>query len=146
MAREPLVVRLTSRSLERADGLARLLRDRLGKVDPPLLHAFALAPTERDFARELLARHPRFWLYRCHQRRFAGDFLVVDMSARSERVVFALDLKMGARVVHGGGGAGNAFVQLDAAVSELAEKGVVGAAPAVKKITGDGSGLLDALE
>jgi hypothetical protein len=38
------------------------------------------------------------WVFRCDQRRFAGDFVVVDMSEpRPERRwVVVLDLKMGA--------------------------------------------------
>lgn len=115
-------------------------------MTPALLSAYALAPTERDFARELLERHPRFWVYRCHQRRFAGDFLLADMSARVERTGYALDLKLGARLVRGGGGAGNAFVHLDAAIGQLVDEGVFPRSPTVHRMTGDGATLIQALE
>jgi hypothetical protein len=146
MANEILTVRLTERAVARADGLLRALRAKVTRLRPELLSAFALENDERPFARALLARHPRFWLYRTHQRRFAGDFVVVDMSDAivESRAAWALDLKLGADVKVGGGGAGNAFVRLDAAILEIATRdGALAPSHRVVRVTGDGAALVE---
>jgi len=144
-AHVPLTLRLREPALRRADGLLHLLKTRLGKVRPEVLAAFAFKNDERAFARRLLEKHSRFWLFRTHQQRFCGDFLAVDMASpdAAARRVYALDLKLGKDVVEGGGGAGNAFSNVDAAVQDVAARLAVidGAASAIR-LAGDGAALL----
>lgn len=141
----PTFLRLYPDAIARGDGLARLLKKRTGQADPRLLSYFAFKNDERRFAVSLLERHARFWLFRTHQARFAGDFVAVDMSERrvKHRSAFCVDLKRGAKLVLGGGGAGNAFVGLDRLVSRLArERGVVTPDHSLVRATGDGQRLV----
>lgn len=141
----PLTLRLREPALRRADGLFYLLKARLGKVRPEVFAAFAFKNDERSFARRLLERHPRYWLFRTNQQRFCGDFLAVDMASPdvASRRVLAIDLKLGKDVVEGGGGAGNSFTQLDAAVADVARRlGVISPDAAPRRLTGDASSLL----
>ena len=61
---------------------------------------FALHRDELLFTRQLLAAHPRFWVFRSNQRAACGDFLVVDMSAPcpERRGCWLVELKMGERL------------------------------------------------
>ena len=63
-----------------------------------LLEQFEVSPRERAFARAVLTRKRNFWLFRCNQRRYCGDFMLVDMSSPSPslRRVLAVELKLGA--------------------------------------------------
>ena len=98
---------------------------------------FALCPDERQFVvsmvdgrrRQGLRKH-NVVLFRPDQRKFAGDFVCVDVSAPPRNRgtlslpswdVFVIDLKMGARLQIGGGGAGIQFKNATAA-AELAHK------------------------
>lgn len=111
----------------------------------PQAWRFEMSPGEVRFARALLARHTELWLYRTDQQAFAGDFLLVDMSAPDPamRQLWALDLKLGAPVRVGGGGAGNQLVCVDDAIDALYSLGV--AAPRAESppvlVTGDGDML-----
>jgi hypothetical protein len=89
-----------------------------------LSERYALKSDEKPFVRELLRRKRNVWAFRCDQRRFAGDFVVVDMSEpRPERRwVVVLDLKMGAPLVLGGGGAGVQLTHAQLAVEALAAR------------------------
>ena len=69
-----------------------------------VLEAFALSGPEVAFARTLLRRKRNLWLYRCNQRRFCGDFVVVDMSAVPPRPIWVLELKAGEVARAGCGG------------------------------------------
>lgn len=106
-------------------------------------HAFAFKDDELLFARSLLALHSCFWLYRTHQRAFAGDFVVVDLSSPvvARRPVAAIDLKRGEPVrIHEGHG-----VQLRNAprvVEEIAATGVVDAARRPCLLTGSAAAVL----
>jgi hypothetical protein len=93
-----------------------------------------------------MERKSNLWLFRSNQRAFCGDFIVVDVSSPdpSRRPAFVVDLKRGARVRVGGGGAG---VQLRGAASVVRELArTTGAlaedAPHVALVTGDGELLL----
>lgn len=101
------------------------------------LEVYALSGPETVFARGLLARKRNLWLFRCHQRRFCGDFVVVDMSAPVEaRTAWVLELKLGAPLRFGVGG-----VQLKFApdvVDELSTTGVLGASPVSETVMGGG--------
>lgn len=83
---------------------------------------FELCADEVQFACGLLdtrkgsgMRKHNLWLFRSHQQKYAGDFVIVDVSSPPRRVgdlqlprweVFVLDLKRNARLQLGGGGAG----------------------------------------
>jgi len=105
-----------------------------------LSERYALKSDEKPFVRELLSRKRNLWVFRCDQRRFAGDFVVVDMSdpRPARRRVVVLDLKMGAPLVLGGGGAGVQLTHAQLAVDGVAAReGVL--APGVPYVlaTGD---------
>ncbi|MBH25571.1 MAG: hypothetical protein CMH57_14200 [Myxococcales bacterium] len=84
---------------------------------------FALCTDEINFALSMVdtrvgagLRKHNLWLYRTHQQKFAGDFILVDVSSPLRSMgelmlptwdVFVLDLKMGGRLKFGGKGAGN---------------------------------------
>lgn len=144
--REPLIIRLTSRAVSRADGLKHLVRARIGSTDPAVESAFFFKNDERSFARAVLDRLTHLWLFRTHQRRFAGDFIAVDMSGRETlpRRVYALDLKRGAELRVGGGGASNQFVGLDAALGAVTLE--VGELREAVRLTGDASMVVEYLE
>ncbi len=112
----------------------------------PLLAAFALSPPERQFAKRLLQRKRNVWLFRSNQRQFCGDFITVDMSAgvARRRPVSVIELKLGAELKLGGGGAGNQLQAAGAAVTEIAvtEKVITNDA-AVTLMCGDGDAILE---
>ena len=97
----PTFLRLYPDAISRGDGISRLLKKRTGQADPRLLSYFAFKNDERRFAISLLERHARFWLFRTHQGRFAGDFVAVDMSERrvARRNAWCIDLKRGDTIV-----------------------------------------------
>ena len=112
----------------------------------PLLDAFALSRPERQFARRLLEKKRNYWLFRSNQRQFCGDFITVDMSAVAapRRAVSVLELKLGAELKFGGGGAGNQLQRAHAAVTEIVviEK-VITSDAAVTLICGDCDAVLE---
>ena len=102
-----LSLRLPFSMADQGLGLPQLIRC----LDVPrrrrwgVLRAFAMTRPEERFARDLLTRKRNLWLYRCNQRRYCGDFAVVDMSAGLPlRALWVLELKTGARPRLGGGG------------------------------------------
>jgi hypothetical protein len=110
-----------------------------------LLACFALSRPERWFARRLLERKRNLWLFRCNQRALCGDFIVVDMSARTPklRVTVVVELKSRVELVLGGGGAGNQFQNTSAALDELAKaKHVTAGETPVTLACGDPHGVL----
>ncbi len=111
------------------------------------IRSFELHPRELRFAREILLDRTQFWLWRTNQKQLAGDFALVDMSSPDprRRPVWVIDLKLGAEVRFGGGGAGNQLSKAEAAVATLAAMGVV-SFQKPRLATGDGAALLSALE
>lgn len=145
MSQDPTTLRLHRAALARRDGLLHLLYARVGKLRPDIVSAFELTEDERSFARELLRRRPAFWLFRTHQRRFAGDFVAIDMASASSarRRAWAIDLKLSAPLKVGGGGAGVSFAQVDRAVAEIAEEtGALTPSSMIERVTGDGDAVL----
>ena len=102
-----------------------------------LREVFAMTRPEVDFARRLLRRRRNYWLYRCHQRAFCGDFIIVDMSSPWKRRSWAIELKANTPVKVGAGGV--QFSRLDAALAELAE---VRRAGPVLRLVGDPQSVL----
>jgi hypothetical protein len=145
--RLPTLLRLRPAWLDRKDAIERhvevLLRPR------PcwrawVAHVFALHEPERAFARALLSRRTGWWVLRSHQQRSCGDFLVVDPSAPRPdgRRVWVVELKSGAPLREGGGGAGIQLSRSDEAVAELVSAGVLGPRVVATRLTGDGELLL----
>lgn len=143
---QPLVLHLPARQLPRARSVAFFLRHQLERrVTPRLVSAFRFKSDERWFALQLLAAKPNLWLFRTNQLASCGDFLAVDMSSPDPRlrVTWALDLKLGAPLRRGGGGAGDQLLNVPAALSDLARRfGVLGRGAPLRLLTGDASALL----
>ena len=123
---QPLTLRLPFAMTDRHLRLEQVLaanRSRSWAQSLPLLACFALSRPEKRFAQRLLERKRNLWLFRCNQRGFCGDFIVVNMSAARPdlRLVVVIELKSGAELTFGGGGAGIQFRHAQAAVDELAE-------------------------
>ncbi|ATB49182.1 hypothetical protein [Corallococcus macrosporus] len=100
MPREPPIVLPVSLSLLRhANPWALLLAKEVGcpaATAALLSERYTLKSDEKPFVRELLGRKRNLWVFRCDQRRFAGDVVVVDMAEPrpGRRKVVVLDLKM----------------------------------------------------
>jgi hypothetical protein len=109
-SRIPSFLKLRLDAFARGDAVATMVaRLRPPSSQAPLfVSSFAFKNDEDRFARRLLEAKSHLWLFRANQRAFGGDFVVVDVSspARRRRRAFVLDLKFGARVRVGGGGAG----------------------------------------
>lgn len=149
MPREPpVVLPVTLPLLGHANPWALLLAKEEGyplAAASLLSERYALKSDEKPFVRELLGRKRNLWVFRCDQRRFAGDFVVVDMSEPrpARRQVVVLDLKMGAPLVLGGGGAGIQLTQAQLAVEAVAaRKGLIAPGTPYVLATGDKDAML----
>src|SRR5688572_7621580 len=143
MPKPPVIIRLSPALLSFANPWPLLLMD-----DPRFSYASALRMSERFlfkndekmFVRELLFRKSNFWIYRCDQHGFCGDFAVVDMASRvvKKRAVYVIDLKQGAALKVGGGGAGIQFKNAANVTASLAENfGVVAEGAPTTLLSGD---------
>ncbi|HEU4407624.1 MAG TPA: hypothetical protein VFS43_20330 [Polyangiaceae bacterium] len=146
----PTALRLPGPVLFRGVSIFSLLMRRLGvshAIAWQLAENFAINNDEARFAKELLRRRGNFWVYRTHQARFCGDFVLVDMSSPrpSGRSVFVLDLKLGGRLKVGGGGAGVQFRNAALAVGEIAAAGVIDASAPYELLSGNRDEVLAAL-
>jgi len=145
--RAPCAVRLRAGPLFRSRRITRLLRAYAGSRAQATRwrSSFRFRNDERAFAARLLRRKPNLWLFRCHQQRFCGDFVVVDMSCAdpARRAVWVIELKQGASLRVGGGGAGFQLARAAAAVAEVARRtGVVARGAAFVPVTGDAGEVL----
>ncbi|MCB9749202.1 MAG: hypothetical protein H6713_04250 [Myxococcales bacterium] len=71
-----------------------------------LREEFDVSGPERRFVQTLLRAKTNLWVFRCNQRLFCGDFIVVDMSSASaelRRRVYVLELKAGEPLKRVGG-------------------------------------------
>jgi hypothetical protein len=150
MPREPpIVLPISLPLLGHANPWALLLAKEEGyslSAASLLSERYALKSDEKPFVRELLRRKRNVWAFRCDQRRFAGDFVIVDMSEPrpARRWVVVLDLKMGAPLVLGGGGAGIQLTQAQLAVEALAARqGIIAPGTRYELATGDKAAILD---
>ncbi|AGC41771.1 hypothetical protein MYSTI_00420 [Myxococcus stipitatus DSM 14675] len=144
MPREPpIVLPVLLPLLRHANPWALLLAREVGyplSTASLLSERYAMKSDEKPFVRELLGRKRNLWVFRCDQRRFAGDFVVVDMAEPrpARRQVVVLDLKMGAPLVLGGGGAGVQLTHAQDAVDGVAARpGVIAAGLPFILATGD---------
>ena len=129
--------------------MAFFLRHQLaGRVTPRAVSAFRFKNDERRFALALLAAKPNLWLFRTNQLASCGDFVAVDMSSPDprQRVVWALDLKQGAPLQRGGGGAGDQLRNVPSALRELALRfRVLERGASQHLLTGDAAAVLAVL-
>jgi hypothetical protein len=149
MAREPpIVLPISLPLLGHANPWALLLAKEEGyplSTAAFLSERYALKSDEKPFLKELLRRKRNMWAFRCDQRRFAGDFVVVDMSEPrpGRRWVVVMDLKLGAPLVLGGGGAGVQLTQAQLAVDAVAaRRGVLAPGVPYELATGDKAAIL----
>jgi hypothetical protein len=147
--RVPPFLKLHRDALARASGVRTLVARAFGGRPSDRLcvvSEFAFKNDEHRFARALMERKSNLWLFRSNQRAFCGDFIVVDVSSPepSRRPAFVVDLKRGARVKIGGGGAGVQLRGAASAVRELARlTGACAEEPArIALVTGDAELLL----
>lgn len=155
----PLLLYLPFSLLEHGFNLARLLAadpDRSWSEGYVLLEAFDVTRPEREFARTLLRDKTNLWLFRCNQRCYCGDFVVVDMSPPSpkDRVAQVIELKQGATLSiaarperpKGARGTGIQLANHRDAVAELAAtSGIVSADCTVELISGSPDRVLERL-
>ncbi len=143
----PFAVRLPPGRLIRSRSVTRQLLERAGcrRLAARWRTAFRFCNDERAFAAGLLRQKPNLWLFRCNQRAFCGDFVVVDMSSPDpeRRRVWVVDLKQGAPLRVGGGGAGVQLQNAERAVAEVAARtGAVPRGAAFEAVVGDALGVL----
>ncbi|CAM2008885.1 hypothetical protein [Acanthopleuribacter pedis] len=111
-----------------------------------LYSLFAFKSEEGSFARDLVLGKPNFWVFRCNQKAFCGDFLVIDMSPPkvADRPVWLLDLKEGCPVSDGAGSAGAQMIHADRALAAIyAEHGAVEPNQPFEKRVGSAAALLE---
>ena len=148
MPKPPIVLRLSPALLAFANPWPLLLME-----DPRFSQASALRMGERfsfkndekAFVRELLFRKSNFWIFRSDQQSFCGDFVVVDMASPlvKLRAVAVIDLKQGASLKQGGGGAGIQFKNAALAVQAVArEFQIINEASPVSLLSGDKEAIL----
>jgi hypothetical protein len=139
--RAPLAVRLPQKLVVRTRSVTSSLVAELGpRVSRHLIAAFEFKSDELPFVRHLLARKSNLWAFRSNQKGFCGDFVVVDMSAACprRRATWVIDLKLGAPLKLGGGGAGVSFQNAPGAVAEIARRtGALSAEAPVELVCGD---------
>jgi hypothetical protein len=144
---EPLVLHLPPH-LARAWNLARLIADdgRWSWADGRrLLERFDVSGPEKAFVLEVFQRHANLRVFRCNQRRFCGDVVLVDMSAPepARRRTYVVELKAGEPLAIGGKRV--QWASHGGALAELAGAGVITAASPVELVQGDPAVVLDHL-
>jgi hypothetical protein len=139
----PLLLEIPRRALARRDLVPALVYRALRPARTDMarvVECFALCDDELGFARALLDKRSQHHLFRSNQRAFCGDFVVVDVSSPevARRRAVVLDLKQGAPLRVGGGGAGVQLRNADQAVRDLARSsGALGDEAPFEVLTGD---------
>jgi len=141
--RGPLTLRIFARAARRGIDLKRLLAADVRcswRVGYRLLERFVLAGYERRFVRELLRARANLWLFRCSQRAFCGDFVVVDMSEprAGRRGAQVIELKLGKPLIVGRGPRSVQLANHRRALREIAERtGVIAPGAPCALLSGD---------
>jgi len=116
--------------------------DVIGVIEPRSTGTavFGYGAGEAEFARALLTRKTNIRLFRVDQRLLSGDFVAIDMSARSAaaRRVYVIELKQGAPL---GVSVGNQFQNARQVVASLGLN-----LNNLRELTGDASAVLQAIE
>jgi hypothetical protein len=147
---EPLTLRLSFDLVDEGFHFHKLLRQELGvssREASELDSAYAVSEPEKRFVRELLRDKRNVWLYRCHQQRFCGDFIAVDMSSGDPalRPVAVIELKEREPVRTGLEPTGQ---QRNApeALAELVAAGVITAQSSIEILVGGSHEVLEWIE
>ena len=134
-----LLIRIPQRISGKHDPICTLLRRQSSQIPN-----FAMKTQEIRFCFSFIERLSNWWLFRCHQRQFLGDFIAIDMSAPnlSQRKIWVLELKMH-QDVHSKKG----FQLRNAtrAIERLLQLGIVNTESPVAFLHGDGPQVLDFL-
>ena len=106
-----------------------------------------MSEPEKAFARRLLRTKRNLWLYRCHQRRFCGDFAILDQSGRTPagRRVLIAELKE-RKSLDVGVSPGTQLARAQEVVRELVEGGRLTSSSEVLLAIGDSGELYDWLD
>ena len=126
MPKLPFAVRVPFSAVVRNDSLFHYLSLQfpLRRRDIHLLAvSFGFKNDERKFVKNLLERKRNYWAYRCNQKMFCGDFIIVDMSSPDirRRKCWAIELKQNSPLKVGAG-IGVQFKNLDLAIEEIANQ------------------------
>lgn len=147
----PTALRIPNHWLKYCQSLGYLLAQTV-QAPKPVVHSwvgsFQFKNDEKLFAKTVLRIKQNLWVFRTHQQRYCGDFVIVDMSSPDPvlRPVYLLDLKAGADLKVGGGGAGIQFRNAPHAVEEIAkETQIIPDAPQFKLLSGDRRAILQFL-
>lgn len=137
----PMMILLPPSAVASDSGLARMFiaQDRWTRHQVRmLLGMYGFKSNERQFARDLLNRYPHVFLYRCHQQKGCGDFMLAtpERSVDGQPHVYGIELKRGGRLKINRG-AGFQMRNVGDAVGWLSECGVVTADVPVTTIVGD---------
>ena len=148
MSGTPLTLLLPFRMVDESFSLELLLAsdpERSGADTWRLRELFAMSSREEAFVRRLLRKKRNLWLFRCNQRGWCGDFVVVDMSEPEvrRRHAVVIELKSGAALKVGGGGL--QIKNAHAAVSELVADGVLAEGAAFETWLGSKEAVLETL-
>ncbi len=148
MPRHPFIIRLPFGLVDTGFCLDAVIAAQLRGTRSSIartLPAFGLSSREKRFARTLLQRKRNLWLYRCNQRAFCGDFVLVDMSVgqRKRRPVTLIELK--AREALHIGRLGHQLQNAGQAVAALHDAGVAAPGAPIRSLQGDKSVVLGAL-
>lgn len=108
---------------------------------------FGFCSTEKAFARDLLCSEHPFCVFRSNQRKFCGDFVIVDMSQRKRRArkVYLVEMKerIALKVDKGAGfQCRNGRAALEAIAQET---GIIPPDAPYEKLVGDRAHLLEYL-
>jgi hypothetical protein len=154
MPKPPIILRLSPALLAFANPWPLLLMDekhfasaaRLSQTSAlRMSERFLFKNDEKAFVRELLFRKSNFWIFRSDQQSLCGDFVVVDMASpwAKLRPVAVIDLKQGAALKLGGGGAGIQFKNASLAVQAIAKEfAIISAETPITLISGDKEAIL----
>ena len=87
-----IIIRIPHHFARYQDPIKRILRHSRRQI--PI---FSLRSQELRFCSAVLTEHSNWWVYRCNQKKFIGDFVMVDMSSPHQhlRRAWILELKFG---------------------------------------------------
>lgn len=137
---EPLTLRLPFSLVDDGFHFHKLMMQELSlssRQAHELKPAFMVSEPEKRFVRTLLREKRNVWLYRCHQQRFCGDFVAVDMSSSDPRTRSAAVIELKEReAVRTGLEATGQQKNARAALGELVERGVLAVGFSVEILIG----------
>ncbi|MEZ4444929.1 MAG: hypothetical protein R3B72_38000 [Polyangiaceae bacterium] len=150
MAKAPFALRLGFTLVDDGFFLGRNIADQLSlsaRRAHSLIAAYAMSEPEKAFARRVLRNKRNLWLFRCHQRRFCGDFAIVDMSAgvAAERRALVVELKE-RRALEVGIAPGSQLAQAPAVIGELVHRELLSPASEVVLAIGDSDEVYEWLD